>query len=337
MPIPLINSQQQLEMGSLYFLSSLVRAGYQPDNYQPFKSTAFGQAGQNDWTLFDYKSQKRAYILSLPDTTIIGSTGLVATDWPYVLLNGQHTVDARGIFAGQMMAPLLQVWTWTWPTLQLYVQQTPADREMIFVGHSFGGALSVLYAWKAKEMFPTRTISVLMFGAPRFADATFSASVPVPVFRIENQGDPIPSVPSWLGYYPVGKGYTLRRSGVIYPPFQQVPMADGSLIDGAQAMLLEKYPRAIRQENGATQYGANDAAVLEALQSYLPDMHSSAEYVRQTRRFLSSGAFPTVDAVNDVFNQQDGISWRIPLYLPMPFSPDSPLNCQAGLCPPGGC
>lgn len=81
----------------------------------------------------------------------------------------------------------------------------------IFVtGHSQGGALATL---GAAHLSGRGLAACYTFGAPRVGNKGFSGSLPTPVYRVVNPGDPVPHVPTPLrGYRHAGDRRSLGRT-----------------------------------------------------------------------------------------------------------------------------
>ena len=74
------------------------------------------------------------------------------------------------------------------------------DRErpetLVLVGHSLGGALSVLLARGAKALLPESTVVAVTYGTPRVGNERFSETLRgVSHVRIENEADAVPALP----------------------------------------------------------------------------------------------------------------------------------------------
>lgn len=89
-------------------------------------------------------------------------------------------------------------------------------REIFMTGHSLGGALASLCFSSIPE-----AACLYIFGSPRIGDQDFvDLNRDRPVFRIENHGDPIPTVPPDLpalnfNFKDLGELYFLHRDGNI--------------------------------------------------------------------------------------------------------------------------
>ena len=70
-----------------------------------------------------------------------------------------------------------------------------AGRKVVYVGHSFGGAVAqVLYQKLGRQI--TSPTSIFTFGCPRVGDPDFAVAFGINTLsRVENDGDPIPSLP----------------------------------------------------------------------------------------------------------------------------------------------
>lgn len=337
MPIPVRNADGRLDMEGLYYLASAVRSTYGSNQFIPFGATPYGPFRGAGRVSFDMNGRKRTVYFPLSDTLVVCTGGLLASDWPWALLSGNFATDVTGIFAGQAMQPAVQLWTWTWQVVLDTLLQLQATPNMIFAGHSFGGALATMFAWKAKQFWPSRNVSVVTFGSPLFADAEFNFECPVPVLRLTNEWDPIPLLPNLNVYHGQGERWEVRRSGISYPPVQPVVFADGSRVTPDQAYLLEKTPRAKRISDGLETTGQADDISMSFTISQYYESHGMDEYVRRIRRFIDASEFGELDKANNIWNAEDGRTWRLPAHKPSPFRPGPLLNCNNGGCPPVGC
>ncbi len=110
-------------------------------------------------------------------------------------------------------------------------------RRLFITGHSKGGALAVLFAWRASETWPELRPQVMTIAAPRAGDGDFAAAFAgkeIDCLRYEVEGDLVPSLPfgadtpaefsgplgrlgvqitDYVGYAPVGVAKVERLKG----------------------------------------------------------------------------------------------------------------------------
>lgn len=95
-----------------------------------------------------------------------------------------------------------------WPAVQCWLETLPPLRGIILSGHSLGGAMAVLAAWRLQRQ-GRRVAGVITFGAPRVGNAAFARSCTASgldrrIWRVVWGGDPVPHVPPALGYCHIG-------------------------------------------------------------------------------------------------------------------------------------
>jgi hypothetical protein len=144
--------------------------------------------------------------------------GMVKT----VLTDAETAPDDRGVHPGFRRA-LDAVWT------QLRAAAVLPGGDRLFVtGHSLGGALAVLAAFRLRGEAGINAEAVYTFGLPRVGGAKFGA-IYEPIlgfrtFRLVNGNDPVPSVPpSLLGFRHVGRSLFCPHAGTFDP--ESVPAA----------------------------------------------------------------------------------------------------------------
>jgi hypothetical protein len=92
-----------------------------------------------------------------------------------------------------------------------FAQQLEAELEtrlctqIVFTGHSLGGALAMLAARWLLTRYPSTPTSVITFGQPRVGNWVFSldynAELGDRTFRVVNRRDPVPKIPWQFGTY----------------------------------------------------------------------------------------------------------------------------------------
>ena len=94
-----------------------------------------------------------------------------------------------------------------------------SDRDIWITGHSLGGALAVLLAATLAEN-SVPVAGIYTFGAPRVGDRPFANWLnqfldPLPNYRVVNEGDLVPHVPSELRFWHSGERRLLMDNGTI--------------------------------------------------------------------------------------------------------------------------
>ena len=77
------------------------------------------------------------------------------------------------------------------------------EREVVFSGHSLGGALATIAALKYAKQYPGLDVNCVTFGSPRVGNPTFAKHFDESVnesYRFVNDNDPVPCVPSAWRY-----------------------------------------------------------------------------------------------------------------------------------------
>lgn len=89
------------------------------------------------------------------------------------------------------------------------------ERALWFTGHSLGGALALLASWRAETM-GLSVKGCVTFGSPPLLNESAASAFPVPLLRVENEGDWVPEL-SWPQidetYHHTGDHMHLLRSG----------------------------------------------------------------------------------------------------------------------------
>lgn len=91
-------------------------------------------------------------------------------------------------------------------------------QNIVFTGHSLGGALAQLAAPVIGEYFPSKTVEVLTFGAPRVGNEDFVEYFNTYVdinYRITNDRDPVPEFPLDSRFSHVSHAISLSSKGQV--------------------------------------------------------------------------------------------------------------------------
>lgn len=98
--------------------------------------------------------------------------------------------------------------------------------KIIITGHSLGGALATIAAPFLAELFPSKSIKCISFGAPRVGNhhfvEWFRDKVETNV-RIVNEHDPVPHLPIGLSFHHVSDGICIASGSEIYG-FPELPV-----------------------------------------------------------------------------------------------------------------
>ncbi|MBW4454216.1 MAG: 50S ribosome-binding GTPase [Nostoc indistinguendum CM1-VF10] len=101
----------------------------------------------------------------------------------------------RNIYGGEIHLGFALLMEEILPKIQFLIEELKPEK-ICFTGHSLGGALATLAAYRLRNR--DFTISVYTFGAPRVGDSAFASRYKdskVPHFRIENKNDIVPHLP----------------------------------------------------------------------------------------------------------------------------------------------
>ena len=84
-----------------------------------------------------------------------------------------------------------------------YMLENNTNKELIFIGHSLGGALATLGSCYYANKYPNIKTSCVTFGSPRVGNRSFVKIFNKTVsesYRFVNDNDPVPCLPSRLRY-----------------------------------------------------------------------------------------------------------------------------------------
>jgi putative lipase involved disintegration of autophagic bodies len=95
------------------------------------------------------------------------------------------------------MKALADIWDPVMETVQ--AERKKNDRPIWITGHSLGGALALLAAWRCKRKF-VPVHQIYTFGAPMVGNVETAEAIdrelPDRIFRYVNDHDPVPKLPS---------------------------------------------------------------------------------------------------------------------------------------------
>ncbi len=81
----------------------------------------------------------------------------------------------------------------TWDKVEAILEEVQ-DKPLFLTGHSMGGALSVLTAYRLAKM-GREPVATYTFGSPRVGDPNFCAGYGLPTYRVVNRLDIVPEMP----------------------------------------------------------------------------------------------------------------------------------------------
>jgi hypothetical protein len=81
----------------------------------------------------------------------------------------------------------------TWSKIETILDDVK-DKPLFLTGHSMGGAIAVLAAYRLAKM-GRPPVAVYTYGAPRVGDRTFCSSYTLPTYRVVNRLDLVPEMP----------------------------------------------------------------------------------------------------------------------------------------------
>lgn len=203
-------------------------------------------AGSGDFDAGLVGRIREGVVVALRGTIFGGTPRDVLQDW---INDGDIPLAAKPGFPGLVHSGFHRSFLAVWPDLsrELRAQVEQADREagrpvtLFVTGHSKGGALASLAAWRLRKDYPTRAIVVRTFASPRMSDVVFKAAYEGAIkdhVRYECDGDLVPDLPltdamlhafgmpAWLldvlrgnrnGYVSVGPLGYIRADGSIVP------------------------------------------------------------------------------------------------------------------------
>lgn len=174
--------------------------------------------------------------------------------------------------------------TWHLASLAIAERLTASGADpngrILFVGHSYGGAVATLLAADCHRFNATRVVECLTFGAPKPGDRRLTELIAgMRLVRVASAGDPVPGLPpayvqvlAFLGSLPAG--LLANWVQLVQPPGQLVLAQAGGLSD-SDMPTIDLYQIAL----------AVTDAILDVPLPF-PFPHAISEYVRRLRLTL---------------------------------------------------
>jgi hypothetical protein len=143
---------------------------------------------------FRHKVTRTRGFLGVCDTHAI--LAFRGTD-PVTLPNWLTDVVVRlvecGEYEGRVHHGFSSVLRRSWGQIESILEEAQ-DKPLFVTGHSMGGALAVLTAWRLATL-GRPPVATYTFGAPRVGDTTFCSGYALPTYRVVNRLDIVPEVP----------------------------------------------------------------------------------------------------------------------------------------------
>lgn len=227
-------------------------------------------------------ARTRGFVARGQGVTIVafgGTDPLVLSNWVTDLRIGRTSEGAHRGFSDALDV----MWGEISPLLP-----APATLPVLYVGHSLGGAVALLAAWRALAQFGAQPAAVYGFGMPRPGNAALAARINAAfgqrIYRLAHGQDIVPSLPpAALGFMHAGRylhcagqgqfDYSMLSSGL-----SDAPANGGNLTAGWRERLLRLLPRA---RAGDAPAGINASPVANGflpapLGDHLPDRYWNA-------------------------------------------------------------
>ncbi len=131
------------------------------------------------------------------------------------------------------------------------------EKQVYITGHSLGGAMATLYAQLCR---PNGTPRVYTYGAPRVGNRKFWQKWRIPLTRVRNNNDLVPTIPPWwIGFVHTGDKVYINHYGNIrkLTPWQKwkdhwrgrlAAIKKLQFFDGIRDHSIDKYCRALLKD-----------------------------------------------------------------------------------------
>ncbi|MDH3592735.1 MAG: lipase family protein, partial [Planctomycetota bacterium] len=152
-----------------------------------------------------------------------------------------------------------------WGTLFPAVAELAAGRRLWLAGHSMGGALAVLAAWRLAEAGQAEH-ETYTFGAPRALDPVAAAAFPGKVFRFVNSRDVVPLLPTsgpWHRFAHVGEQMLLLPGGGLGFGTRRWMVAARRLLSPSRARWVRRLFKGSLDDHKMERYLANLSATID--------------------------------------------------------------------------
>jgi len=145
-------------------------------------------------TGFRHKVTRTRGFLGVCDTHAVlsfrGSDPVTLQTW---LTDMVTRLVKRPEYDGRVHLGFSSVLRHTWGKVEQLLEEAQ-DKPLFLTGHSMGGALAVLSAYRLAKM-GKMPVAVYTFGSPRIGDRAFCSSYSLPTYRLVNRLDLVPELP----------------------------------------------------------------------------------------------------------------------------------------------
>lgn len=192
-------------------LAALAALAYEDPAEAEADSELLGMSGftrfESDGTVVDIVSDDTRLVIAFRGTD----------DTDDVLYNARFSTE-QGALGARVHSGFRMALKNVWGDVEPVILAT--DKNVLFTGHSLGGALALLAAARVLEM-GRRVEGVVTFGQPRVGKGKFAREINLRmqsrVFRVINFVDPVPRVPLAIqGYRHAGRRWYYDDNGTLF-------------------------------------------------------------------------------------------------------------------------